>query len=116
MSKKKNTLRDLDDFLKQQAANLVAPERLSDKLDVAQPAKSKPVATKDDQEIEIVEQVKTLVQKNGHSSLCDIIIQSLDTEKESSPEEMMLINTALYLKSGDSWKSEIKEYWKRRKS
>ena len=32
MSKKKNTLQDLDDFLKQQAATLVTPETLSDTL------------------------------------------------------------------------------------
>ena len=30
MSKKKNTLQDLDDFLKQQAAALVTPETLVD--------------------------------------------------------------------------------------
>ena len=30
MSKKKNTLQDLDDFLKQQAATLVTPGTLSD--------------------------------------------------------------------------------------
>jgi hypothetical protein len=40
MSKKKNTLKDLDEFLKQQAANLVSPERLSDKLAEAAPTKT----------------------------------------------------------------------------
>ncbi len=33
MSKKKNTLQDLDDFLKQQAATLVTPETLSDTVE-----------------------------------------------------------------------------------
>ena len=32
MSKKKNTLKDLDEFLKQQAATLVAPASLSEKV------------------------------------------------------------------------------------
>ena len=39
MSKKKNTLKDLDEFLKQQAATLVSPDKLSEKVDEPKPAK-----------------------------------------------------------------------------
>ena len=111
MSKKKNTLKDLDEFLKQQAANLVSPEKLSDKL--GERVQEKPTVKKTEQvDSEIVAQVKQLIQKNGHSTLYDIIIQSLESDNEPSPEDMMLINTALYLKSGDSWQSEIRAFWR----
>ena len=44
MSKKKNTLKDLDEFLKQQAATLVSPSRLGEQAEP--PAPVKPVQSK----------------------------------------------------------------------
>jgi hypothetical protein len=46
--------------------------------------------------------------------LYDFIIASLETQKDSSPEDKMLINTALYLKSGADWKNAIRQYWRRK--
>jgi len=134
MSKKKNTLKDLDEFLKQQAATLVSPQRLSDKIEA-------PKQTAAHQEIkeesgDVVEEeipvqkteqsisaekvftdLQQLAKKEGHRfrhQFYDLIIKSIESQNQFSPEDKMLINTALYLKSGDQWKDTIREYWKQR--
>lgn len=112
MSKKKNTLQDLDDFLKQQAATLVTPETLtkvesqSEKVEeplpekeIPTPSSSSNIPSKDDPDF--------------RKKLYDFIIQSLESQKDSLPEDKMLINTALYLKSGNNWKDAIRAYWKK---
>jgi hypothetical protein len=113
MSKKKNTLQDLDEFLKQQAAALVSPTQLSDTIP-AQPEKkievSEAIST-----ATILKDLKVLADTEGISfrkEFYDIIIQSIEAQQNSLPEDKMLINTALYLKSGDKWKEAIKQYWK----
>jgi hypothetical protein len=117
MSKKKNTLQDLDDFLKQQAATLVPPEKLSEKTEAAQEVKSEisqPVTDKISSE-KILSDLKVLAQAEGsgfQKKLYDIIIQSLEEHESKRPEDKMLINTALYLKSGNNWKEAIQNYWK----
>ena len=120
MSKKKNTLKDLDEFLKQQAASLVSPEKLSEKIEEPVVAVHKPVASEVAQvatEVSaqtILKDLKVLASKEGNAfrgKLYDLIINSLESDNNQSPEDMMLINTALYLKSGDNWKNAIKEYW-----
>lgn len=122
MSKKKNTLKDLDEFLKQQAATLVAPTQLSEKIEEPQPAAKEkeaepsrpetPAAISDES---ILRDLVELSKKEGPSfrkKFYDLIIRSLESQPSSLPEDKMLINTALYLKSGDQWKETIREYWK----
>jgi hypothetical protein len=122
MSKKKNTLKDLDDFLKQQAATLVAPTALSDTL--KEPVKE----TKQDTavaEIEpevsvstILQDIQALSEKEGQAfrkKFYDLIVKSLESLQNPTAEDKMLINTALYLKSPESWKETIRSYWKDRK-
>ncbi len=122
MSKKKNTLKDLDEFLKQQAATLVSPVQLSEKIEIAEPIKqTKAVVTS----TEVNEAVSTstllrdlnmLAAKEGSAyrkKLYDLIIQSLENQNQSLPEDKMLINTVLYLKSGNDWKEVIRNYWKK---
>lgn len=119
MSKKKNTLKDLDEFLKQQAATLVAPARLSEKV------KDEPAEVTDDVRVspsseisagKILHDLQWLAKNEKNvfrKNLYDLIIQSLESQDQSLPEDKMLINTALYLKSGGQrWKEAIKEYWK----
>jgi len=136
MSKKKNTLKDLDEFLKQQAATLVAPTSLREKIEetapaapatkeqpkAAAPATPAPAATPSATTREavspatILEDLKTLSENEGvffRQKLYDLIIRALENEKKSLPEDKMLINTALYLKSGNLWKEAIREYWKK---
>ncbi|HEY9009311.1 MAG TPA: hypothetical protein VIM75_24410 [Ohtaekwangia sp.] len=139
MSKKKNTLKDLDDFLKQQAATLVSPAKLSDQIETPPPAAPTPVAPEvtpasaaeqapvaaqaapahvvsEISNSSILESIKALAEKEGttvRKKLYDIILQSA-AHQSLSAEDTMLINTILYLKSGDDWKEVIREYWKKR--
>lgn len=111
MSKKKNTLQDLDDFLKQQAATLVTPETLkveSQSVKVEDPLPQKeiqpttpPLSSAPSQE-----------DPDFRKKLYDFIIQSLEGQRDSLPEDKVLINTALYLKNGNNWKEAIRAYWK----
>ena len=119
MSKKKNTLRDLDEFLKQQAATLVSPERLSEKVEGHKPVKSTieatPLHTPELSALTILHDLKALAAKDADSfrkDLYDLILKSLEGQSYPPSEDMMLINTVLYLKNGDNWKAAIKEYWK----
>ena len=115
MSKKKNTLKDLDEFLKQQAATLVSPTQLSDTI-VAQPEKQKG-ASVEVSTTTVLKDLRVLAETEGGSfrkKFYDIIIQSIEDQQNSLPEDKMLINTALYLKSGDKWKEAIQQYWKNR--
>jgi hypothetical protein len=129
MSKKKNTLKDLDEFLKQQAASLVSPPSLREKIEETAPpapaikeqprveaTASQTSAPEEVSSASILQDLKTLSEKEGvffRQKLYDLIIQTLETQKKSLPEDKMLINTALYLKSGSLWKEAIREYWKK---
>jgi hypothetical protein len=130
MSKKKNTLKDLNEFLKQQAATLVSPQQLSDKIgapkeikeelhEVAEPEEMLPVQ-KTEQPIsaeKVFTDLQQLAKKEGHRfrhQFYDLIIRSIESQNQFSPEDKMLINTALYLKSGDQWKDTIREYWRQK--
>ena len=121
MSKKKNTLKDLDDFLKQQAATLVAPTALSDTLKerVEESTQDRP-STAIETEVSvtsILKDIMALSEKEGNAfrkKFYDLIIQSLESQKHSTAEDKMLINTALYLRSPETWKESIRSYWKDR--
>jgi len=127
MSKKKNTLKDLDEFLKQQAATLVSPVQLSEKIESPVMLKESPTPVQStttpasNEEISVstvLRDLNTLAAKEGSSyrkKFYDLIIQSLENQNQSLPEDKMLINTALYLNSGDNWKDAIRNYWKNAK-
>jgi len=125
MSKKKNTLKDLDEFLKQQAATLVSPVQLSQKIEAPEPVKQSPpppapvaIASEEISSSTLLRDLNVLAAKEGSSyrkKFYDLIIQSLENQSQSLPEDKMLINTALYLKSGDNWKDAIRNYWKSNK-
>lgn len=119
MSKKKNTLKDLDEFLKQQAASLVSPEPVgTGPADVIPPtdytskAESPNAVTTD----KIYKDLKTLAQDDPSSfrhKLYALIIQVLETQRPTLPEDRMMINTALFLTSGEHWREAITDYWKK---
>jgi hypothetical protein len=131
MSKKKNTLKDLNDFLKQQAAKLVSPAQLSEQIETPPPpaAEAIPVVTPQPtvepasvvvEEVtaaKVIDAIKTLAQKEGTTTqhkLYDIILHAAESKVISTAEDKMLINTVLFLKSGDNWKDVIRDYWKNR--
>ena len=122
MSKKKNTLKDLDEFLKQQAATLVTPDRIVDKKETIVIPEYESTAPVSDAVTEvstekILADLQELAKKEGERfslKLCDLIIRSVGARNTLAPEDKMLINTALYIKSGQQWKQVIREYWKQK--
>lgn len=118
MSKKKNTLKDLDEFLKQQAATLVSPPKLSDTKNEAPLLVESPVmqevstGTSAEKILKDLRELSLNEGKQFHQKFYDLIIQSLESRPQLTPEDKMLINTALYLKSGPQWKEVIRAYWK----
>lgn len=114
MSKKKNTLKDLDDFLRQQAATLVSPNKLSDKVPpAATPAPSESEASTQPLTRDAI--ISSISENSDYrNQLCDIILGVSDSIRNPTVEDKMLINTALYLKHGERWKDAIREFWKKR--
>jgi hypothetical protein len=115
MSKKKNTLQDLNAFLKQQAATLVTPDSLSQTVEniseVSLTADKSLQQAPSKKENEFT-QVGSKDDPAFRKKLYDFIIESLEVQKDSLPEDKMLINTALYLKNGSDWKDAIRQYWR----
>jgi hypothetical protein len=116
MSKKKNTLKDLDEFLKQQAASLVTPTQLAAKVEAPKKTKGalpeKSTQAQQPSEDTVLNELKDLAV--DRKKLYDWIVKSIEAQDNQLPEDTMLINTALYLKSGQNWKEEIRKYWKSR--
>jgi hypothetical protein len=111
MSKNKNPLKDLDLFLKQQAASFVNPTPLSEKIQIeTQSETSKSDTTQSSSEESILQTMERLMDQNP-SALYDMLIKA--AEKKNSAERTMLINTALYLKNTSNWQQSIREYWKK---
>lgn len=115
MSKKKNTLKELDEFLKQQAAALVSPR----KLGLDEPVlKESPIMRETEKEVSahrVLEDIRELSEKEGEQfrkKFYDMIIRTLESQHDSTPEDKMLINTALYLKNPQNWKETIRAYWR----
>jgi hypothetical protein len=116
MSKKKNTLKDLDEFLKQQAATLVTPSTLttsSPETSTGQGSTSESTLSFD----KVLEDLQMLAKNEGHvfrPKLYELIIKTLENQDKPMPVDTMLINTALYLKHGENWKDGISHYWQKR--
>lgn len=128
MSKRKNTLNDLEEFLKLQASTLVPPQPVETAKPVEQPkpaetVKEEPIITQPiaqkqpsferTQVIDLLAELKNLATGNKNA-FYDHIIKAAEVMHGSN--DILLINTALYLKHGDNWKSGIEEYWKKRKA
>ena len=121
MSKKKNTLQDLDEFLKQQAATLVSPEKLSEKVEEPKAVKPQTAVeastTEEISQEKILNDLKLFSEQEGvffRKKFYELIIKSLESQNQSLPHDKMLINTALYLQAGDDWKEVIREYWRKK--
>jgi hypothetical protein len=130
MSKKKNTLKDLDEFLKQQAASLVSPEKLNipkeepKEEEVVPPVENVSVQSTPVEAERVIaeptfhdalEQLKMLSRKNDYlefrKKMYDMLLSVMDAQHHQVPEDKIFINTLLYLKHGQRWKDGIREYW-----
>ena len=111
MAKKKNTLKDLDAFLKQEAKRFVQPDTVKKEVEPKDPSKKREqpeLATKaiDDESV-----INFLANKESSDELYKIIQSSIEKSGRTSAENKMLINTLLYLKDKNNWKENIKAYW-----
>ena len=128
MSKRKNTLNDLEEFLKLQASTLAAPKPV-DVPRAAEPVVAQPVEEK--RPVEVVERVvekiiekivpapaqavdlKEELQKiatRDKAEFYNLLLNTFNTVPHA--KDALLINTLLYLKHGDNWKTGIENYWK----
>jgi hypothetical protein len=117
MSKKKNTLKDLDAFLKQQAATIVPPATLSEKIDEIRESEDEKGSSVNMRMEKIISDLTDLSMKektNFRQSLYDLILRSVNAQPSPEAADTLLINTVLYLKHGDNWKDAIRNYWRKR--
>jgi hypothetical protein len=116
MSKKKNTLGDLEEFLKMQASTLVNPPKLAEKVGATEttPPKKETVeavpsyANAEQQAREALLRISAADKK----AFYDLLVQVTESLPNRSAEDVMLINTALYLKGGANWKETVRQYWR----
>ncbi|GAA0891192.1 hypothetical protein GCM10009122_08710 [Fulvivirga kasyanovii] len=124
MAKRKNPLKDIDAFLKQESTSFVDPEKISPKKE------KKAASTKDKASLaseststekgeqvskeDIIAELHTLASKEGgafRGSFYSIIRETLESLEHSTAEDKMLINTLLYINDKNNWKKNIKSYW-----
>jgi hypothetical protein len=106
MSKHKNPLKDLDQFLKQQAASFVTPTPLSERIKERDDSETRQHST------HLMPALAELAQADRNQFL-DAIIEA--AQKLNHPDRVMLINTALYLKHPDNWRDAVRTYWQQAK-
>jgi hypothetical protein len=111
MAKKKNTLKDLDAFLKQEAKSFVQPNKVESKSveETLKEIKTHQVSVPS--ELNNDDIVNYLSKLTGSDDFYNIIKSSLEKSESHSSESKMLLNTLLYLKDKDHWKENIKSYW-----
>lgn len=108
MAKKKNTLKDLDAFLKQEAKSFVQPDTV--KKETVSEASEAAVQTAPPMAIDDNAVIEFLAGKHS-DDIYAIIQNALEKSGDTSAENKMLINTLLYLKDKNNWKENIKAYW-----
>ncbi|MEM9390693.1 MAG: hypothetical protein AAGA02_09470 [Bacteroidota bacterium] len=112
MAKRKNPLKDLDSFLKQEASSLVEPEKIASPSVPPKPVDAAHL-TKDD----VLSYFKKLAKEDERAfrvTFLDIMHKSLEYQGLEKAIDKMLMNTLLYLQNEDNWKEAIEEYWSAR--
>ena len=121
MAKRKNPLKDLDAFLKQEAKSFVEPKKVEPKPEVAaepsayqaKEVEEAPIQTAQATTLDIAEVKEYLIKMraNGDTEFLDLLLKVAEDSDTNSSKNKMLINTILYLKDQENWKENIKEYW-----
>lgn len=116
MAKRKNPLKDLDAFLKQEATSFVNPEKIQpEEKKEATPEATTPRTQQPSRE-EILSELQALANREGSSfrhSFYGLIRETLENLDHLTAEDKMLINTVLYLDDKQGWKENIKSYWQK---
>ena len=120
MAKRKNPLKDLDAFLKQEAKNFVQPKKVEEpavvesKIEVPPSSQTEaPKAYENTVSIDSnkVREFLSSLKKSNDPEFYNVLLKSVEEAGTDSSENKMLINTILYLKDKDNWKDSIKDYW-----
>lgn len=124
MAKRKNPLKDIDAFLKQESTSFVDPEKISPKKEKKASDKKEQASlpSEDTSKVKgeqvskdvIIAELHTLAHKEGETfraSFYNIIRETLEGLDYSTAEDKMLINTLLYINDKNNWKENIKSYW-----
>lgn len=109
MTKRKNPLKDLDSFLKQEASSLVEPEKIQPSQQSETIAGSSEISKKD-----VLSYFKKLAiedQLHFQTVLIEVMKEALEVEGMKKASDKMLMNTLLYVQNQDNWKEVIAEYW-----
>ncbi|MEM6358485.1 MAG: hypothetical protein AAF149_12190 [Bacteroidota bacterium] len=109
MAKRKNPLKDLDSFLKQEASSLVEPEKIASQNALKEPVDAM-AFTKED----VLSYFKKLAKEDEQAfrvTFLDIMHRSLEFQGLEKATDKMLMNTLLYLQNEGNWKEAIEEYW-----
>lgn len=107
MAKRKNPLKDIDSFLKQEASALIKPDKVEEQKNEAPDIKN---LTKEDV-LNYFEQLASKDENEFKTSLLEITKSSLENSGLSKAEDKMLMNTILYLQHPEDWKKVISAYW-----
>ena len=124
MSKRKNPLQNLDEFLKQEATSFVTPKKLSEPKPIApapqtsvvsepQPSTAKPADVTAEYILNLIQKLANKNNVTVRQQLLELVRLQLEENGIKSSKDKMLINTILYLQSGDSWKEKVAEYWEK---
>lgn len=122
MSKRKNPLQNLDDFLKQEASSFVTPKKFGEPEKEKQTALQAPVAEeqktrpKTISKADIAELIRQLADKNNLSvrnQMLELMQYMLENHAAGNAEDKMLINTILILKYPENWREKVEEYWEK---
>ncbi|MDX1628981.1 MAG: hypothetical protein R3345_09805 [Fulvivirga sp.] len=108
MAKRKNPLKDLDEFLKKEASSFVKPEK---EKQPESSITSGNTLTSSEEIIAAMDQLASKDPKTYREELYKIIQSAIEHLDRSSAEDKMLINTILYLKDKKHWKENITAYW-----
>lgn len=131
MSKRKNTLNDLEEFLKLQASTLAAPKPVDVPREVIEqpvveytkPVEAKPVVQVVERVVEkVIEKIVQVpaapvdiqmelqkIAARDRAEFYNVLLRVFDTVPPA--KDALLVNTLLYLKHGDNWKNGIEQYW-----
>ena len=118
MSKKKNTLSDLEEFLKLQASSLVTPPSVSEKAKPSEPSHTIVSAPTSAVAASVEKDVPSMVAEMAAANsqnFYDLVLKAAENLRDTQEAKTLLINTALYLKGGPQWKETVRDYWKKKK-
>ncbi|MEM8567452.1 MAG: hypothetical protein AAGF85_13410 [Bacteroidota bacterium] len=108
MAKRKNPLKDLDSFLKQEASSIIEPEKISP---AEQPDTIIPDSLKEEDVLNYFKKLALEDEKTSSKAFLNALQKVIESQGVKKGTDKMLLNTLLYLQNQDNWKEAIAKYW-----